>query len=95
MLGQLGYDVKHALRGLLRDRAFTIVAVLSIALGAGANSAIFSLVDQALFRRLPVKDPERLVLLNLERQLRRARMGKRKSTVVSVLPRCQGGESGL
>jgi predicted permease len=64
MLGQLGYDVKHALRGLLRDRAFTVVAVLSIALGAGANSAIFSLVDQALFRRLPVRDPERLVLLN-------------------------------
>src|SRR5688572_28480880 len=58
------YDAKHALRGLLRDRAFTLVALLSIGLGVGANSAIFSLVDQALFRNLPVKDPERLVLLN-------------------------------
>lgn len=60
----LGYDLKHSLRGLLRDRAFTIVAILSIALGAGANSAIFSLVDQALFRQLPVREPERLVLVN-------------------------------
>jgi predicted permease len=64
MLGQFGYDVRHTVRGLLRDRAFTLVALLSIALGAGANSAIFSLVDQALFRHLPVKAPERLVLLN-------------------------------
>jgi hypothetical protein len=40
------------------------VAVLSIGLGVGANSAIFSLVDQALYRRLPVREPEWLVLLN-------------------------------
>src|SRR5260370_42024693 len=64
MLGQLGYDVRHALRGLLRDRGFTLVALLSIGLGVGANSAMFSLVDQALFRRLPVKDPDRLALLS-------------------------------
>jgi predicted permease len=64
MLSQLLYDLKHAARGLRRDRAFTVVALLSIALGAGANSAIFSLVDQALFRTLPVREPERLVLLN-------------------------------
>ena len=64
MLGQLRYDIKHALRGLLRDRAFTLVALLSIGLGVGANSAIFSLVHQALFRQLPVKEPERLALLN-------------------------------
>jgi predicted permease len=64
MLDWLRYDVRHALRGLLRDRAFTVVAVLSIGLGVGANSAIFSLVDQALLRRLPVREPERLVLLD-------------------------------
>jgi predicted permease len=64
MLDWLSYDVKHALRGLRRDRAFTAVALLSIGLGVGANSAIFSLVDQALFRRLPVREPEQLVLLN-------------------------------
>jgi predicted permease len=64
MLELFRYDVKHALRGLLRDRAFSAVAVLSIGLGVGANSAIFSLVDQALMRRLPVREPERLVLVN-------------------------------
>src|SRR5260221_7289688 len=64
MLGQLSYDLRHALRGLGRDRAFTLVAVLSIGLGVGANSSIFSLVDQALLRRLPVKEPGSLVLLN-------------------------------
>src|SRR6266478_3810289 len=64
MLDQFGYEIRHALRGLLRDRAFTIVGLLSIGLGVGANSAIFSLVDQALLRQLPVKEPERLVLLS-------------------------------
>jgi predicted permease len=64
MFDWLRYDVRHALRGLLRDRAFTLVAVLSIGLGVGANAAIFSLVDQALFRKLPVREPERLVLLS-------------------------------
>jgi putative ABC transport system permease protein len=63
MRATLADDLKHAGRGLLRDRAFTLVAVLSIALGVGANSAIFSLVDQLLFRLLPVREPHRLVLL--------------------------------
>jgi predicted permease len=64
MLEALRYDVRHAVRGLLRDRVFTAIALLSVGLGVGANSAIFSLVDQALFRRLPVREPERLVLLS-------------------------------
>jgi len=64
MLPALAYDLKHSGRGLLRDRAFTLVAVLSIALGVGANSAVFSLVDQVLFRLLPVREPHRLVLLS-------------------------------
>jgi predicted permease len=64
MLEQLRYDIRHAVRGLLRDRAFTAIALLSVGLGVGANSAIFSLVDQALFRHLPVREPERLVLLS-------------------------------
>src|SRR5438445_2685670 len=64
MLEQLRYDLRHAVRGLLRDRAFTAVALLSVGLGVGANSAIFSLVDQALLRPLPVREPERLVLLS-------------------------------
>src|SRR5713101_7656559 len=57
-------DLRYALRMLRRNPAFTVVALLSIGLGVGANSAIFSLVDQALLRPLPVREPERLVLLS-------------------------------
>jgi predicted permease len=64
MLDLFRYDLKHALRGLRRDRVFTVVALVSIGLGVGANSAIFSLVDQALYRQLPVREPEKLVLLS-------------------------------
>jgi hypothetical protein len=57
-------DLRYALRTLGKNRAFTVVAVVSIGLGVGANSAIFSLVDQALLQQLPVREPERLVLLS-------------------------------
>jgi predicted permease len=57
-------DLRYALRMLGKNPAFTVVALLSIGLGVGANSAIFSLVDQALLRQLPVREPDRLVLLS-------------------------------
>ena len=57
-------DLRYAFRGLARSPLFTSVALVSIALGIGANTAIFTLVDQVLLRRLPVKDPEQLVLFN-------------------------------
>jgi predicted permease len=57
-------DLTYALRGLRRSPLFTAVALLSIALGIGANTAIFTLVDEVLLRRLPVKSPEQLVLFN-------------------------------
>jgi predicted permease len=56
-------DLRYACRGLLRAPLFTIVSVVSIALGIGANTAIFTLVDQVLLRQLPVSKPEQLVLL--------------------------------
>jgi predicted permease len=56
-------NLRFALRGLRRAPVFTAVAVLSIALGIGANTAIFTLLDQVLLRLLPVKDPRELVLL--------------------------------
>jgi hypothetical protein len=60
---QLIPDFLFALRTIRRSPLFAIVAVLSLALGIGANTAIFSLVDQLMLRHLPVKDPEQLVML--------------------------------
>ena len=60
----LAQDLKYALRTLTRSPVFLAVAVASLALGIGANTAIFSLVDQLLLRLLPVKNPRELVLLN-------------------------------
>ncbi len=55
-------ELRHALRGFLKSPVFTAAALLSLALGIGANTAIFSLTDQVLLRSLPVKNPEQLVL---------------------------------
>jgi predicted permease len=55
-------DLRYACRMLLRARGFTAVAVTSLALGIGANSAIFSLIDRVMLRLLPVEDPSRLVM---------------------------------
>jgi predicted permease len=57
-------DVRYGLRILLKNPGFAVVAVLLLALGIGANTAIFSLLDQAILRSLPVKDPGRLVAIS-------------------------------
>ena len=56
-------DIAYGSRAMLRSPALTIVALLSLALGIGANTAIFSLLDAVMLRSLPVKDPAQLVLL--------------------------------
>jgi predicted permease len=56
-------DVRYALRFLRRSPVFTTVAILSLALGIGANSAVFTLIDALIVRSLPVRDPGQLVLL--------------------------------
>ena len=59
-------DIRFALRGFWKSPIFSAIAILSVALGIGANAAIFSLLDQILLRPLPVAHPERLVLLDLQ-----------------------------
>jgi putative ABC transport system permease protein len=54
-------DVRYALRGLLRSPGFAAVAILSLGLGVGVSTAMFSLVDALLFRPLPVESPSTLV----------------------------------
>jgi len=62
-LEDLGKDLQFALRGMRRSPGFTAVAVASLALGIGANTAIFTLIDAVMLRSLPVRDPGRLVLV--------------------------------
>src|SRR5271170_6697955 len=57
-------DLRYSLRQIRRSPGFMMTAVLTLALGVGANTAIFSLLDQALLRSLPVRAPEQLVILS-------------------------------
>lgn len=70
-------DLRLALRGLRRSPLFASVAILSLALGIGANTAIFTLLDQILLRQLPVRQPEQLVMLYQHADNMGSNMGSR------------------
>ncbi len=84
---ELRDDVTFALRQLRRSPGFTFIAAITLALGLGANSAIYALVDATLLRPLPFPHPERLVMVS-ERTERSIRAGCRRST-------CSTGTRGI
>src|SRR2546429_180904 len=63
-LSELGQDVRYGCRTMAANKAFSALAVLSLALGIGANTTIYSFMESILLRSLPVADPESLVVLN-------------------------------
>jgi predicted permease len=67
-LDTLSQDVRYALRQLRRNRGFAAVAILTFALGIGANTAIFTLIDALSLRWLPVRDPQQIVELTVLRR---------------------------
>jgi macrolide transport system ATP-binding/permease protein len=73
---QFAQDLRYAARMMLTHRAFTVLAALSLALGIGANTAIYSFMDSILLRSLPVSDPESLVVLQWRAKPRRSNGGE-------------------
>src|SRR6266700_1026316 len=61
---QLGQDIRYGLREMAGNKVFTAMAVLSLALGIGANTAIYSFMDAIMIRALPIPHPENLVVVN-------------------------------
>lgn len=79
----LAQDLRYAVRSFARSPGFTAVAVISLALGIGANSAIFSLIDAMILRKLPVKDPQGLYIVGDPASVNSNSFGSQRTEIFS------------
>jgi predicted permease len=84
-LERLWRDLRYGMRQLAANPGFTAVAVLSLALGIGANTAIFSLIDHVMLRLLPVRSPEELLVIRGINSYPRFEEVRRRNTVFSAI----------
>src|ERR1043166_3177848 len=78
-------DLRYATRQLLQNPGFAAVAVLSLGLGIGANTAIFGLIDHVMLRLLPVRSPEELLVIRRTVSYPRFEEMRRRNTVFSSM----------
>lgn len=83
LLDEAGRDLRYAVRMFVRTPGFTLVILLTLALGIGANTAIFSLIDALMLRSLPVKHPQELQLVNLRDRKNLAEGGETFSVAIA------------
>src|SRR5690349_16953818 len=90
MEDEMFQDLRYGVRMLLKHKGFTAVAVLSLALGIGANTALFSVVDAVLLKTLPVAEPEALVLFEYQAGLSFRKNGMSGTSYVPLSPGIEG-----
>jgi predicted permease len=92
VLDTLMRDVRYGIRALLRSPGFALVAIVSLALGIGANTTIFSVANAALYRPLPFDDPDRLVVIHEQNTKRESQRVPTLSTMIEWQEQAQSFE---